>query len=394
MPKTSQKEKEKWDWSRISWLRHAPYAIGAFLFHLILLLMLATLIIFRPPAPEPDPTTFGGVKVKVPPPPVPPAAAGGEAANALEPAVTITPPPSQSSIVTANTSQTFNLSSTKVTMPNLPSVSKATGSALSNTGLSGVGHGAGSVFGSDSSGGNGFVGYLYDLKQSPTHVPTGMNSEKEQGLLKQFFSGGWNEDDWAKKYFKSPTPLYANELMVPLIFSKEGPKAFKIEKVCKPGYWCAIYHLKITSNRSGTFRVAGYGDDFLVVRVNGDIVLDSGWFKPVTKFKREKIFPAKWLKRPSPGRPDYGQTVVGAPFHLDVAETVTIDVLLGDSDDANGQGRCGYFLFLLQDGKEYDKDAAGNPVLPALQVQPEPNLERKGEVPPFSSKPEDALLGS
>jgi hypothetical protein len=131
-----------------------------------------------------------------------------------------------------------------------------------------------------------------------------------------------------------------------------------------------------------------------VVRVNGAIVLDSGWFPPVTDFKRVTIYPSTWLKRTSPGHPDYCQTVVGTPFHLDMGDSATIDVLIGDADPAGGKGRCGYFLFLLKNGKEYDKDAEGNPLLPVLQVQPNSNLDRPGDHPPFTSKPEDALLGS
>ncbi len=69
-------------------------------------------------------------------------------------------------------------------------------------------------------------------------------------------------------------------------------------------------------------------------------------------------------------------------------------MLLGDAEEPTGAGRCGYFLFLLQEGKEYQKDLKGNPILPVFQVQPQSNLKRDGDYPPFTSNPEDALLGS
>ncbi|MEJ0001443.1 MAG: hypothetical protein WDO13_21335 [Verrucomicrobiota bacterium] len=157
-----------------------------------------------------------------------------------------------------------------------------------------------------------------------------------------------------------------------------------------------LYHLKINPAHSGNYRVAGYGDDFLVVRIDGHVVLDSGWYPPVTGFKREKIYPPNWLKTRADGHPEYGQTVVGTSFHMDIGEPMTIDVLLGDAvpGSATGWGRCGFFLFLLQDGKDYDQDAQGNPLLPVLQVQPNSTLDRPGEHPPYTTHAEDSLLGS
>jgi len=320
---------------------------------------------------------------------------GGEARTALEPDLVVVPTPAVTTTITSPVETSFTVSAAKVAMPNLPTVAPPQGTGLADAGASGSGLGIGSVFGSsDNSGGNGFAGYFYDLKQTPDHAATGMDGDKEQAELKQFFKGGWNEDDWTMRFLKSTKQLFANELMVPLRYSREGPKAYGLDGVCEPGYWCAIYHLQINAGQSGDFRVAGYGDDFLVVRVNGSVVLDSGWYAPVTGFKREKIYPPAWLQHPSTGRPDYCQTVVGTPFHMDVGDKVTIDVLIGDADPAGGQGRCGYFLFLLKEGKDYDKDAQGNPLLPVLQVQPDANLDRPGEHPPFTAKPEDALLGA
>jgi hypothetical protein len=385
------------DTSSGRWQTRAPYAVGAILFHLIIFVLLATIVIFKPPPEQRDPSNFGQVKIALPPPPAPPAPSGGEARNALDPDLVVVPTPAVETPIVSPTTTSFSVNAVKAPTPNLPSMAVPKGSGMADAGAMGTGLGTGSVFGNLSNGGgNGFAGYFYDLKQTPDHVSTNMNADKEQGVLKQFFKNGWNEDDWATKYLKSPKPLFTNELMVPLRYSSDGPKAYGLGDVCKPGYWCAVYHLQVNATQSGNFRVAGYGDDFLVVRVDGQIVLDSGWFAPVTDFKREKIYPSTWLKRPSPGRPDYCQTVVGTPFHLDMGDAVTIDVLIGDADPGGptGQGRCGYFLFLLKDGKDYDKDAEGVPLLPALQVQPNPNLDRPGDHPPFTAKPEDALLGS
>jgi len=393
MPRTKE-QRERRAAALQAWLTRFPYFVGAILLHLIIFLMLATWVIFKAPVVHQD-TVFQAVKIAPPPPPppAPPATSGGEAANAMEPDVTVTPPPTPSAAITSN-ANAFTMAAVKVAVPDLSSMAAPRGSGLSEAGATGSGLGAGSVFGSNNASGNGFSGLFYDLKQTPDHKSTDMDADKEQALLKKFFSSGWNEDDWTDKFLRSPKPLYANELMVPFILSKEGPKAYGLADVCQPGYWCAIYHLKVSPSKSGTYRVAGYGDDFLVVRVDGDVVLDSGWFAPVTNFKRDKIYPAAWLKQKSAGHPDYGQTVVGTPFHLDVGDSVTIDVFIGDADPGNGTGRCGYFLFLMQDGKDYPADTDGNPILPVLQVQPKPNLDRPGQRPPFTSNLEDALTGS
>jgi len=389
MPKNNAQQQ------RSNFLSRAPYAVAAILLHLIIFVLFATYVMFKAPA-ERDTSTFGQVKIALPPPPppAPPAPSGGEARAALEPALTVVPPPTVETAISAPVPTTFTVNASKIPMPNLPALAPPQGTGLADAGASGSGQGVGSVFGSSgSTGGNGFAGYFYDLKQTPDHAPTGMDADKEQVLLKRFFSEGWNEEDWSKRFLKGTTQLFANELMVPLRFSSDGPKAYGLDGICKPGYWCAIYHLTFTATQSGDFRVAGYGDDFLIVRVNGSIVLDSGWYPPVTGFSRQTIYPSTWLKHPSPGHPEYCQTVVGTSFHLDMGDSVTIDALLGDADPADGRGRCGYFLFLLRDGQDYAKDTQGNPILPILQVQPNSNLDRPGDHPPFTSKPEDALLG-
>jgi hypothetical protein len=376
-------------------LSHAPYLIGAVFLHLVVFVLAATWVVFQEPRVPTDPATFERAKISPPPPPPPspPQSLGGEAQSALEPDLHVTPPQALSSAVTSKNTEVFNLASDKVPQLILPSTAPAAGTGLSTTGATGDDLGAGSVFGSDNNNGNGFTGYFYDLKQTPDHQPTGMTATEERTLLKKFFAGGWDETEWATQFLKSPKPLYANELMIPFQSSILGPKSFGLGKVCQPGYWAAIYHAKITASRTGEFRVAGYGDDFLVVRIDGRVVLDSGYYPPVTDFKREKIYPSNWLSYHPAKRPDYGHTVVGSSFHMDTARSMTIDVFIGDADAPPKGGICGYFLFFLRDGKEYPIDAGGNPIFPLFQIQANPALQRTGTHVPFSVDKTDALLG-
>jgi len=393
LPKTTER-REKLAQTFKTWAARSPFFLAALLFHLVLLIMVATLVIFEAP-PKPVETVFGAVKISPapPPPPAPPPEAGGDSA-ATEPTVAITPPPTAATMVTTTAASAFNVSSVKAPTLTAPSMSAApSGGGLPGSGSPGNGAGSGSVFGSDISNGNGFVGYFYDLKQSPTRQPTGMTVDKEIPLLRNFLKG-WDEDSLAAKFLKSPKPLNTNQFLIPLEYSSNGPKSFGMADVSQPGYWIAIYHTTFVPSRTGDFSLGGYGDDFLIVRVDGQTVLDSGYFPPVTNFQHKKIIPDKWQTDMPPNRPDYGQTVVGNTFHVNAGESITFDVLIGDANAEFGRGRCGYFIFLLEPGKEYDKDPKGNPILPLLQVQPDPSVTRTGPYPPFTAHAEDALSGN
>jgi hypothetical protein len=223
-----------------------------------------------------------------------------------------------------------------------------------------------------------------------------MDAKTQQDVFKNFFANGWDESSFKQNYLSSKKPLFANEIIIPFQFSSGGPAAFGLQNVSKPGYWAVIYHVKINPTRSGDFSLAGFGDDFLVARVNGVNVLDSGYYPPVTTCQRLKSYPAgPWLNRAyTSSNKAYGSTVVGDQFHINAGDDFSLDVLISDAiANAGGKGRCGYFLFLLED-RDYPQDAKGNYIFPLLQIHPDAEVKRTGEYPPFTCLPEDALTGS
>jgi hypothetical protein len=290
-------------------------------------------------------------------------------------------------------------------VPETPQTEDTTPTTMAGEGDVGEGTGGGNGPGGAGSGspdfglpnGVGLKGYFYDLKQTPDHQSTSMDERGMLSTVGDFCRQGWNEDDLATHFLKSPKPLFANQILVPITDSEEGPKAFGMGDVCRPGYWVAIYHATVLSNLSGNYRVAGYGDDFLIVRINGDTVLDSGWYPPVTSAKPTHIYEPTWAS------PDFQQwknwdkktpydgTVAGDSFRLNGFDPVTIDVLIGDCKP-EGTGKCGYHIFLVEDGKDYDKDPTGFPIFPLLQIQPDTKVKRDGIYPPFSCKAEDAMI--
>jgi hypothetical protein len=378
-------------------LMRSSYFLGAVLFHLILFLMVATLVIWKAPPPPPT-DVFHGVAVKPPPPPVQPPSSGATAANPqFEPQPVVVPVVTPMSTITSVNS-TFSVDASKVVDQTLSHLSDqvAQGTGLSSGG--GGTTGTGSAFGSFTGTSYQLAGYFYDLKQTPDHQPTGMNQGGMCSTLHDFCRQGWNEDDLATRFLKSPKQLYNNEILVPIVFSIEGPKAFGMGDVCQPGFWVAIYHVKVSPAHTGYYHLAGYGDDFLIVRINGDAVLDSGWYSPVTSSHATQSYDPTWAPpeieslKNADKRTPYYRTVVGDRFYMASGDTMTIDVLIGDADPTGGQGRCGYSIFLVEDGKDYPKDPTGFPIFPLLQIQSDANVKRDGIYPPFSCKPEDALM--
>jgi hypothetical protein len=378
-------------------LLRSGFFLGAVLFHLILILLFASWVIWKAP-PPPPPDEFEGVAVKVPPTVQPPPSGASTANPHFEPDQVVVPVVTMPSVISTAASS-FSVDTSKILNQTLNHMSDqlAKGTGLDAAG-GGSGSGSGTAFGSTSGANNQFCGYFYDLKQTPDHQTTGMDLPTEESTIAAFCRNGWNEDDLASHFFKSPKPLYTNQFMIPIVFSTEGPKAFGLDGVCQPGFWLAVYHVEVKPTHSGTYHVGGYGDDFLIVRVDGNTVLESGFYPNVTDSRPTQIYNPTWgppniqsIRNADKLATPYQRTVVGESFELMAGSTTTIDVLIGDDAAAINVGLCGYSLFLVEDGKDYPKDPTGFPILPLLQVQPDKNVKRDGIYPPFSCSPEDAL---
>jgi hypothetical protein len=377
-------------------LMRSGFLLGAILLHVILFLLVATWIIFAPPADVPEIFSFHAI-VKPPLPPSPPSPPGADGSQKpLEPRTVVVPPSNPPPLVLTTAPTDFKENATTATLPNLTDLLPSdVSTSLVTTGPTGPELGI-NPFGIPAPDPASFSGTFYDLKQTPDHGATNMDKGPEQDALTAFCAGGWDEESFKKSYFSSSKPLFANEIMIPFGPSTGAPAAFGVQNECKPGFWCVVYHVKINPTRSGNFALAGFGDDYLVARVNGVEVLDSGTASPVTKLKRGKSYPpGPWLdpKHVNDAK-KYGYAIVGDKFHVTAGNELSIDVLIADSIAGNGAGRCGYFLFLLEDRDYTAKDDKGNFVLPLLQIHPNPNVKRDGEYPPFSCNPGDALINT
>jgi hypothetical protein len=250
-----------------------------------------------------------------------------------------------------------------------------------------------SLFGAPD--GSGLEGDFYDLKQTADRQPTGMAPEKMRPMMAKYFAQGW-DDSMLQPYYKSQSPLYSDVLAISTRLSEEAPKAFGLENEVQPALWVIHYHGKVMAPQEGDYRFMGFGDDFLEVRIKGALVLDAGWVSISLKADLRQSFPNVWSQFYSkagegkgdemPGMgPANGLLKMGPTFHMDAAEPVDMDVLIGDQG-----GEIAYFLLIEKVGNNYETLPDGTPVLPLFQLNnnPAPTFQSNEEHPPYSMIPE------
>ena len=158
----------------------------------------------------------------------------------------------------------------------------------------GVGRGNGrnfvSVFGSKTAI-NGLPGTFYDFKQNKAGKPTPMmggapekfgdpSNSAAIGLynkeVAEFFEKGFATSSLSNVY-RAPDTLLASQIFIPPCPATEAPKAYGVGELCKPSRWIAHYRGTVKAPQTGKFRFVGSGDDFLAVRWNRKVALDSGY---------------------------------------------------------------------------------------------------------------------
>jgi len=270
----------------------------------------------------------------------------------------------------------------------LPAFTVAPPVAVAGNGMTGIGNpasGAGtgssggsgikfSPFGSSDIMAGGLEGYFYDLKQTKDGKPTGMDIPRWEKFIRGFAGSSWRPDS-LRDYYKSPNPLYIQQFFIPTQLSVEGPKSFGLRDV-KPDFWIALYSGTIVAPEDGDYTFCGFGDDVLLVRINGRLVLDAGWYLTMTGDKEVKTYPNQWSKVYK----ERGQLRIGKTFHAIAGESIKMEVLISDRG-----GWCAFFLFLRKEGSEYAKLSDGTPKLPVFQLRPQ-TVKGEGEIPPNSGK--------
>jgi hypothetical protein len=228
-----------------------------------------------------------------------------------------------------------------------------------------------SLFGAPD--GSGLEGYLYDLKQTPDKQPTGMKRGSYYATLTDFLRQGWDES-LLQRYYKSQDPLYASMFAISTRPSEEAPKAFGVENEVQPDLWVALYHGRVQTPHGGDYRLVGFADNVLEVRIKGQTVLDAGWdsLSNDANLRQELpfVFPTyipyatnntpnlvgmpHWSLRTDVPKSTQGWSAhlkIGPVFHVNANEPMDMDVLIGDDG-----GSCNFFLLIEKEGDIYGND--------------------------------------
>jgi hypothetical protein len=225
-------------------------------------------------------------------------------------------------------------------------------------------------------------GNFYDLKQTSDVKPTGMTKDLYYQILGKYVAQGW-DDSLLQPYYQSKDPRYADRLAISTRGSEEAPKAFGVEKEVQPGLWCVHYHARVVAPQEGSYRLAGFGDNVLLVKIDGVTVLDAGF-----NFLTNKAPLHQYLSYVFPSYIGNSMTDphlrVGPTFHMGT-DPVDMDVLIGDDG-----GICSFFLLIQNMGNTYDTAPDGTPKLPVFQLgdKSAPRFLDSEEHPPISTTPE------
>lgn len=277
----------------------------------------------------------------------------------ITPTVTVTAP-----VVDAITTSVSQASFSLPTMQ-VPVLKTGTGDAASlakglagkgTGGVSGVMGGTRMYFGSREKLPAALVGTFYDLKQDKKKKPTGISPDDYHRIFREFVSEGWRENILSK-YFRSPNRLYATQILIPNMPADEGPKAFEMQKEVQPSRWLVHYQGRVSPPADATVRFVGAGDDVMIVRFNGKVVLDRCWYQNDAEWKAEKNY-------------DYGYTAIpngfarGDAIKVRANEWYDIEILIGEQPG----GLVFFSLLMEEEGVEYQRDERGNPILPVFRL--------------------------
>lgn len=177
-----------------------------------------------------------------------------------------------------------------------------------------------SMFGGTTSIGNDLEGTLYDLKRFRNGRTSGIyETEGLQNVVEKFLRNNWRSSTLSQ-YYRAPKKLYSPMIMIPPTDSSLGPWAFG-EREMDP--WAFLLHYKgqLIHKDGMKFRFIVMADNYLVIRVNGKVVMDyknqfesaisTGPFKPTSYHLGHWFaYRSEWIEL-EPGVPQDVEFILG-----------------------------------------------------------------------------------
>lgn len=230
------------------------------------------------------------------------------------------------------------------------------GSFLGGSG-SGTGTGVGkgkvklsSFFGGSNLGSKVLTGYLYDFKQDSKRKSTNY-IKGNYGSISKRFTDSWKKSE-LKDYYRSSEPLQLTQIIMPEMGANVAPAAFGVASEVQPSGWMAHYEGNITPPESGNYRLYGKADDVLIVRINGEIVLDASLTEGFSLADKSVV------------RQGVGQLWAGKWMKLDQGMVYPIEIVVGEVPGGGFQA----YLLVEKEGVNYDTSSGGYPILPVFQM--------------------------
>ena len=182
-------------------------------------------------------------------------------------------------------------------------------------------------------------------------------------LGSRFTRGGWDLSV-LNKYHQSETKLYTKHFMFPTMPSTVAPAAF--DEPDMPGYaWVAYYRGKLVHPTGTRFRFWAQGDDIMIVRVNGEIVVDGSVADgPWADFRQALSDYQNSTARDGQYYLGHRKAEVGHWIDLEPGVPLDMEVLIGELPG----GSFGAFLLVEEDGVEYANSPQNGPLLPIFKT--------------------------
>ncbi|WP_372795870.1 SHD1 domain-containing protein [Pontiella sp.] len=220
------------------------------------------------------------------------------------------------------------------------------------------------VFGAGQTIGNDFVGTFYDLKRSRNGNERAMDVTQYADELTKFCRSGWKPSTLAK-FYQSPKKLYTTTFCIPQVRSTFAPFAFD-EPDTIACQWAVHYTGQLVHHEDIKFRFWGHGDDVLIVRVDGEIVLDGSWDSDTYG---ARLIAGKWVSSATKNRQWYlGNNLAwgGDWIELKAGVPKDMEVLIGEQPGGNFVA----MLLVEVDGAEYETNPQNQKFLPIFRSAP------------------------
>jgi hypothetical protein len=215
------------------------------------------------------------------------------------------------------------------------------------------------VMGSSKSIGSDLEGTFYDFNRTRRGALNVIDTEAYTSELVKFHKSGWNPSRLSK-YYRSPKKLYATSIAVPPMMSPMGPAAFD-EPDNEDRCWIVHYKGLLVHKDGIRFRFVGNSDDIMVIRVDGEVVLDASreFSQVATDWLPDSADDRKWYMA-------HDYSAVGHLVELEPGVPKDIEIIFGERPG----GLFNAMLCVMEEGVEYEKNRFSAPILPVFRTAP------------------------